>query len=56
MDGYLVYFADEQDDNHYEKVFPDKRDALEYANTQQKKKNNEGRKVDFYVTRIDIVT
>ena len=55
MNGYLVFFTDEDEANHYEKVFPNKHDALEYADTQQKKKNTEGREVDFYVTKVDVI-
>jgi len=55
MDGYLVYFTDENQENHYEKVFLSKDKALEYADSEQKKKNKDNRDVDYYVTRIDVI-
>ena len=55
MDGFLVYWTDENEENHFERVYFNKNDALEYADSEQKKKNNQGREVDFYVTRIDVI-
>ena len=54
-DGYLVFFIDEEENRHYEKVFMNKKNALKYGDEQQKKKNKEGREVDFYVTRVDVI-
>lgn len=55
MSGYLVYWIDEEEMHNYEKVFLNKSDALNYADSEQKTKNNQGRKVDYYVTKVDIV-
>ena len=55
MEGYLVYYSDDEGNTYFVKVYLDKIKALEHADTQQKEKNKLNIDVDYYVARIDIV-
>lgn len=54
MEGHLVYYSADECDSYFVKVFLDKNKALEFADSEQKKKNRQNIDVDYYVTKVEI--